>query len=95
MTHHLWNSLLSVPTASACYNARAVSQILRDLPAVEGKPARHTSTQRGDKSSGLLMNEQTNDSQNSLHTLGWKEQLQLPGSSRGACMIPGKSLVPL
>lgn len=31
------------PTASACYNARAVPQILRDLPAVEGKPARHTS----------------------------------------------------
>lgn len=77
------------PTASAWYNARAVSQILRDLPAVEGKPARHTSTQRGDKISGLLVNEQTNASQNSLHTLGWREQVQLPGCPKGACTIPG------
>lgn len=65
------------PTASAWYNARAVSQILCDLPAVEGKPARHTSTQRGDKTSELLVNKHTNASKNSLHTLGWREQVQL------------------
>lgn len=93
MTHHLWNSLLSVsqplvgtmpePFLKSCMTY----QLLRQTSKAH-------ITQRGDKISGLLMNEQINASQNSLHTLGWREQVQLPGCPRGACMIPGRPLVP-
>lgn len=40
------------PTASAWYDARAVSQMLRDPPAAEGKPARHTSSREETASAG-------------------------------------------
>lgn len=93
MTHHLWNSLLSVPQPLLGTMPEPFLKSCMTYQLLRQTSKAHI-TQRGDKISGLLMNEQTNASQNSLHTLGWREQVQLPGCPRGACMIPGRPLVP-